>query len=161
MHVTRYADALAAALLATAHAAPALAADTETSAVVGECTLGAAAIAEPWSTQTRTFAQGAIRVAHLDTDGEPVCCPSHLMILSPAGAPPEDYRVCHMVSAQTVAPMGFLHIDVAGIASSYDPERGLLLTVPTRTYLDANTGAYSEGTFAVRINQATGAVTLE
>ena len=151
MHAIRFAAVLAAATLAT----PA------TAAVVGECTIDATAIAEPWSTESRTFANGAIRVAHLDTGGEPVCCPSHLMILSPGGEPPEDYRVCHMVSARAEAPAGFLFVDVPGITSSYDPKLGLLLSVPTRTYENPNDGSYSEGSFAVRINQATGAVTLE
>lgn len=146
---------LAAAFAAIVFAGPSVA------AVVGECTLDATAIAEPWSTETRTFANGAIRVAHLDTDGEPVCCPSHLMILSPGGQPPEDYRVCHMVSAASGSPTGFLFVDVPGITSSYDPSLGLLLNVPTRTYADPITGAYDEGSFAVRINQATGSVTIE
>src|SRR5690606_20380504 len=42
-------------------------------------------IAEPWEINTRTFANGNIRVARLDTGGEPVCCASHLLILSPSG----------------------------------------------------------------------------
>ena len=144
----RYAPFLLLAL-AVAPAFPAVA------AAVGECTLGPESIAEPWSAESRTFANGVIRVAHMDTGGEPVCCPSHLLVLAPAGAPPEDYRVCHMVSARSEGPTGFLWVDVPGISSSYDPERGLLLTVPTRTYEGP------DASFAVRINQATGAVTLE
>src|SRR5215831_18750480 len=31
--------------------------------------------------QTRSYAEGKIRIAQVDTDGEPVCCSSHLLIL--------------------------------------------------------------------------------
>src|SRR5215813_6366189 len=34
--------------------------------------------------QTKSYAEGKIRIAHVDTDGEPVCCSSHLLILIPS-----------------------------------------------------------------------------
>jgi len=117
-------------------------------------------IVEPWSDYSRTFANGAIRIALLDTAGEPVCCPIHLLILSPSAEEegPES-RQCHVVS-DTADGLGFNEIDFAGIAASYDPALGLRLDVPVWRYTDGLDRG-RPGRLAVRINQATGAVTLE
>ena len=37
--------------------------------------------------QTRSFSEGKIRIAHVDTDGEPVCCRSHLIVIIPDPPP--------------------------------------------------------------------------
>jgi hypothetical protein len=114
---------------------------------------------EPWEANTRTFANGAIRIAALDTE-EPACCYAHLLILSPSGeVEGPGYRACHVLS-DGAPGMGFSGIDLAGIAASYDPARGLRLDVPVFRYTDG-TGPGRPGRVAVRINQATGAVTLE
>ncbi|KPQ07962.1 MAG: hypothetical protein HLUCCA12_02515 [Rhodobacteraceae bacterium HLUCCA12] len=118
-----------------------------------------ASIAEPWAQYSRRFANGAIRIALLDTGGEPVCCAVHLLILSPM--PEGPGRQCHVASD---APgTGFLDIDFDGIESSYDPARGLGLDVPvSRWDPGAETGGVGVGDrMTIRINQATGAVTVE
>lgn len=116
-------------------------------------------LVEPWSENTRTFANGAIRIALLDT-GEPVCCFAHLLILSPSA---EDegpgYRACHVLS-DGEAGIGFAEVDLPGIAAGYDPARGLRLDIPVWRYIDGSTRG-RPGRVAGRINQATGTVTLE
>ena len=119
------------------------------------------AVVEPWEKATRSYADGAIRVVHLDTDGEPVCCSSHLAILAPTGEEGLPYRQCRLLS-DAEGHRGFLDVRMAAIASSYDAAKGLLLTIPVDRY-DGVQGARADGPYPVRvrINQATGAITLE
>ncbi|MCL4675225.1 MAG: hypothetical protein KJZ59_04180 [Pararhodobacter sp.] len=120
-------------------------------------------IVEPWDVNTRSFANGAIRVAWLDTGGEPVCCSSHLLILSPSGDGSDGpaYRQCLVASAQPGS--GFHSVDVPGITASYDPARGLLLSVPIGHWhsgMEHGAGPIPDR-MEIRINQATGSVTFE
>jgi hypothetical protein len=119
-------------------------------------------IFEPWEEHSRPYANGAIRIAHLDTGGEPVCCASHLLVLSPAGGVDEpEYRACHVVSGG--GGLGFNWVDIPGTTASYDPVRGLLLSVPVWHWHDGmNQGrpAIVER-MEVRINQAAGTVAVE
>lgn len=120
-------------------------------------------IVEPWEVNTRTFANGAIRVAWLDTGGEPVCCSSHLLILSPSGDGSDGpaYRQCTVASAQP--GMGFYSVDVPGITASYNPAKGLLLSVPIGHWhpgMENGAGPIPDR-MEIRINQATGTVVFE
>lgn len=120
-------------------------------------------ILEPWDRFSRTFANGAIRVAQLDTGGEPVCCAQHLLVLAPSGDGRSEpvYRMCHVVSAR--AGEGFYEVDVAGITATYDPAEGLLLSVPVGHWhqaMETGSGPIWER-MEVRINQATGEVRTE
>ena len=115
-------------------------------------------IAEPWEANSRTFADGAIRIALLDTE-EPACCAFHLLILSPSGSDEgPGWRQCHIVT-DTAEGLGFMSIDFSAIAASYDPARGLRLDVPFLRYTDDGIG--HPGSLSVRINQSTGSVVLE
>lgn len=117
-------------------------------------------IVEPWAEHTRTFANGKIRIAHLDTGGEPVCCSSHLLIIAPDPNDEQGYNQCRVLSGGAEDPgQGFLWIRFEQISASYDPARGLLLSVPVRRYVDGLND--TEGLVEVRINQATGAITIE
>lgn len=119
-------------------------------------------ITEPWADHSRTFANGNIRVALLDTGGEPVCCAAHLLVLMPVGGQDEPvYRQCSVVSG--AQGLGFFTLDVAGIAASYDPARGLLLSVPLTHWTEAvETGADPiADRMELRINQAAGTLALE
>ena len=120
-------------------------------------------IAEPWDLHSRTYANGAIRIALLDTGGEPVCCSAHLLILSPSGSGQHEpaYRACHVYSAQP--GMGFYGFDIARTTASYDPARGLSLSVPVyHWHQGIETGAPPiEERAELRINQATGEVVAE
>ena len=119
------------------------------------------AVVEPWEEATRSYANGAIRVVHLDTDGEPTCCSSHVAILAPSGEDGLPYRQCKLLS-DAEGYRGFLGVRMADIASSYDAAKGLLLTIPVDRY-DGVQGARKDGPYPVRVrvNQATGAITLE
>ena len=120
-------------------------------------------IAEPWEANSRTYANGAIRIALLDTGGEPVCCSAHLLILAPSGSGQEEpaYRACQVFSARSGS--GFYGFDVARTAASYDPARGLLLSVPVyHWHQGMESGAPPiEERVELRINQATGEVRAE
>ena len=127
--------------------------------VVGECDWRARAdaIAEPWSESSRTFANGAVRIARSDT-GEPACCSASLIVLAPDAL---GYRTCFLVHPGGKLS-GWHGVDIAGTTASHDPARGLLLTVPV-TDPDPLGGPDPEGAhpIALRINQAEGTVALE
>jgi hypothetical protein len=111
--------------------------------------------------QTKSYSQGKIRIAHVDTDGEPVCCSEHLLVFIPS---PDIGSQCFAVS-QTAAkgddsPRGFNSIEFNRIKSSYNPKRGLLLEVPYTLYNDGNRG--KPGATKVRVNlTGDGTVTIE
>ncbi len=110
-------------------------------------------IAEPWEENTRTFANGAIRVAVLDTV-EPAAAAFHLFILSP----PYDElgtRSCAVVSE--AEGMGFAGLDLSDVEASYDPSRGLTLVMSSTRWVPSN-DTYRDGTLAVTINQASGQI---
>lgn len=108
----------------------------------------------PHDTATRSFAQGAISMIELDTYGEPTCCSAHLMIVLESAS--EPFPICTMLSNS--GPSGYLSTDLAGAEAVYDPARGLVVTLPVRTYGD--TGGIP-GQVVITVNQATGAVTAE
>ena len=115
------------------------------------------AISEPWSQSTRTFANGKIRIIALDT-AEPACCSFHLAILAPNPDDELGLRQCAVLN-DGAEWTGFQSVDVSGTQSSYHPGRGLLLSVPVERYID---GVRSTRLVVdIRINQATGAITLE
>jgi hypothetical protein len=117
----------------------------------------AANLVEPWAETTRSYGDGAIRIALLDTGGEPVCCSMHLLILSPG----EYGQACHVLSAQ--AGTGFREVLLENVESRYDAGKGLLLSVPVGDF-DPDTGGVDQGSIRpvrIRINQSTGAVVLE
>ncbi len=121
----------------------------------------AANIWEPWEDNTKTYANGAIRIAKIGTD-DPACCTAHLLILSPGEpGPPGWIRSCNILSSSN--GLGFNEVFLEDITTSYDPAKGLLLSVPIGFYDPEN--AYTDPdlfqTINVRINQATGTVTLE
>ena len=116
------AGALAATALATGPAA----------AVVVESCEGVATvenIAEPWEANAKSFYKGEVRLAVVDTGGEPACCSTHLMVLyteDPGDEPP--YRACKMVSDQP--GRGFSDVEFKTLKATYDPAAGLTVSVP-------------------------------
>lgn len=118
-------------------------------------------IVEPWESHTRTFANGKIRIAHVDTGGEPVCCSSYLAILAPTGSEIAlESRQCKLL---TDGPemSGFNWVAFDAITASYDPGLGLLLSVPVERYDFAGDGTTIPATIGIRINQATGEIYTE
>lgn len=121
-------------------------------------TASAANIASPWEKNTRLFYNGQVRVAVMDTGGEPVCCSMHLLVLSPAGGNDEpEYTACHLINDHE--GLGFVSLDIAKIAASYDPKKGLLITIPYGLYKDD--GGSKPGTGKIRLNLAKGTVVAE
>ena len=113
------------------------------------------AVAEPLEANTRTYANGAIRVIKMDT-GAPACCPEYLVILHPAGAAPdEQYRKCTLVSIEP--DLGFSRIEFDTHSAAYDPARGLTLSFIVEIPFG---NSVSAGGLDITINQATGEVTL-
>ena len=115
------------------------------------------AIVEPWNEATRTFANGKIRIIALDT-AEPACCSFHLAIIAPDPENELGLRQCVALNDGSEWT-GFQYVDVQGTESSYDPSRGLLLSVPVERYIDGTRS--TKLVVDVRINQATGAITIE
>ena len=114
-------------------------------------------VIEPWSKATRTFANGKIRIVLLDT-AEPACCSYHLAIMAPDPQNELGLRQCLTLSDGGEFT-GFQNVDLDGIKSSYNASKGLLLSVPVKRYIDGT--KFKKATIGVRINQATGAITIE
>ncbi|KPP90572.1 MAG: hypothetical protein HLUCCA08_14580 [Rhodobacteraceae bacterium HLUCCA08] len=113
----------------------------------------AAAIAEPWDSHTRSFANGAVRLALLDTI-EPAAGSHYLLILSP----PYDEiggRMCKVVGFGD--GLGYLMLDFADLQAAYDPARGLSFSLQGRLY-DPASDFGNALVLHVTVNQATGAV---
>jgi hypothetical protein len=101
--------------------------------------------------QPRSYAEGKVRIAHVDTDGEPVCCSSHLLIFIPSreiGS--ECFAVSQDAATGSGSARGFSNIEFARIKASYDPQRGLLLNVPYTLYNDGRPG--KPGVAIVRVD---------
>jgi hypothetical protein len=105
-------------------------------------------LAEPWEANTRSFANGAIRVALIDTV-EPAAAAYFLLVLHPLPGDEMEARVCHLVGEGPLT--GFAGMDFAALAPAYDPATGLTLTLPV-TRMDANGGFFTDR-LSVTINQ--------
>ena len=130
---------------------------------LNECNWLASAsnIWEPWEDNTKTYANGAIRIAKVGVD-EPTCCAANLLILSPGEPDPTGwFRNCTILSGPN--GFGFNDIDLGKITASYDAAKGLLLSVPVEFYDPEN--EYTDPNLFkiinVRINQAAGTVIVE
>jgi len=127
---------------------------------LNECNWVASAynVVEPWPVNTTTFSNGKIRIALLDTGGEPACCSFHLLILHPD---PELGRACTVLSDQQ--GQGWGYVVFHGIQATYNPKLGLLLQIPVDFY-NPETGLIDPGRqelVSIRINQATGVIAFE
>jgi hypothetical protein len=112
------------------------------------------ALAEPWETSTRLFADGAVRLAVMDTV-EPAAGAFHLIILSP----PYDElgtRQCRILSGTD--GLGFAGLTLEGITADYDPATGLTFVLPARRWLPES-DSYADAVLTVTLNQATGDIT--
>jgi hypothetical protein len=141
---------LAALGLSLALTVPALAVQVQ------ECDWAASVqfIAEPWEKNTRVFGNGAVRIALIDTDGEPVCCSTRLLILAEDKTNEQGLRMCRLVGSQ--GTLGFNSIDFARLTANYDPARGLVLTFPYTLYIDGL--RHRQGQARVFINSAKGTI---
>lgn len=135
----------------------ALAALPAAAQAVGDCDWRAAArnLPEPWDATavTRTFANGEVRLAILDTI-EPAAGALYLMILSPP-YDELDSRQCRIVGASS--GMGFGGMTLDGMEAAYDPARGLVFAVPVHVF-QAESGEFEEGILDLTLNQSTGEI---
>ena len=111
-------------------------------------------IPEPWDETTRSFANGKVRVALVDT-GSPAAGPFYLLVLLPSAIAGEGDRDCVLVGWTRSA--GFVSLDFAGMEPSYDPATGLSLGLAARFY-DAALDFSNVGILDVVINQTSGEV---
>ena len=111
-------------------------------------------IVEPWEENTKTFANGAVRLAYLDTE-EPANASAFLLVLTP---PHDELGSRHCKIISMLDGMGFAGITFGGLIAGYDPAIGLTFAIPVTRYL-ANSADYRIQTLTVTVNQATGLVT--
>ncbi len=110
-------------------------------------------LAEPWEKNSRTFSNGAVRVALLDMI-EPAAAALHLLVLSPPEGPLGE-RQCRIVSLE--GSRGFASLDLAKLRARYDPVVGLVLKLPAGAH-DGISALTRRGVLSVTINQTSGAV---
>jgi hypothetical protein len=134
-------------------AAPALA------ATVRDCDEAASVqtIAEPWEKSMKSFYRGQVRLALIDTAGEPVCCSAQLLVLVPDLREGAGGRICKLVADQETT--GYESINFAKITTRYDAARGLLITFAFTRYVDGV--KHTGGTARVRVNVQRGTVSAE
>lgn len=117
-------------------------------------------IVEPWSGHSWSFYQGRVRVAVLDTGGEPACCSSHLLVMFFDEDEPGGEVVCRIVS--DTSERGFAGIDPKTVKSAYDPARGLQVSFGYSVFPEGGDGSTSKpGVGRVRINLARKTVAAE
>ncbi|MBD3802109.1 MAG: hypothetical protein IE919_02595 [Thioclava sp.] len=112
-------------------------------------------IVEPWEENSRTFANGAVRVALLDTI-EPGAAAFHILLLSP---PFDDVggRQCRMISP--ARGFGFYSVDFQALEAAYDPATGLSFALPVQAVDE--TGNPKPHRLHFTLNQASGAISAE
>lgn len=120
---------------------------------IGPCdwVSSAANIVEPWEQNTRTFANGEVRIAALDTV-EPAVAAFHLLVVSP----PYDEvgsRQCNVISIAD--GIGFSGLDFASLSARYDPAIGLMFTMGVQV-ASADSSGFSDRIVQFSLNQATG-----
>ncbi len=110
-------------------------------------------IAEPWEANTRTYADGTLRLVIMDV-GEPVVGSYRLLILSPPTDANPDGRQCQVLSLD--ADMGFAGLSFDGVADSTDAT-GLTVFIPARRWMPA-TDTYTDATLSVTLISTDGAI---
>ncbi len=122
--------------------------DCETNAVFPYQTT-AMAIAEPWEANTRSFADGKVRIAIMDT-WEPAYGAYYLMVMYWSGNEGGELRTCDLVSQ---GELGFVGMTLEGMEASYNAGLGLVLKVPT-TFYNPVEDEFEEGFIEVLIDRA-------
>ncbi len=130
-----------------------------TAAEVRDCDFAASlqTLVEPWEKNIRSYYNGQVRVALVDTWGEPACCSTHLLIMIPSNDEPAEGRICKVVGDK--GTNGFQAIAIDKIKTSYDAKRGLLISFPFKRYIDGV--KFTPGVGRVRVNLQAGTVKAE
>lgn len=111
------------------------------------------AIVEPWEDNTRTFANGAVRVALLDAI-EPALGSFYFLVLSP---PYDDMgqRRCQIIGFD--GGVGFTTLDFSSLGAAYEPARGLELQLLGRIAVPEYDFTNPVNLWVI-VNQATGEI---
>ena len=111
------------------------------------------AIVELWAENTATFANGAVRVALLDTI-EPAASAAYLLITHP---PLDEVggRTCTVIGLDD--DLGYAAIFFNELEAGYDAKVGLTFTVPAIIYLPEQSFQNS-ALLSIAVNQSTGDV---
>lgn len=112
------------------------------------------ALVEPWEDHTRTFANGEVRVALLDTI-EPGAAALHLLVLSP----PYDEMGARQCRTIGLTPQtGFAQVAFETLTAGYDPAVGLMFEVD----VEVSEGDYpAPRRLFFTLNQSTGDIRAE
>jgi hypothetical protein len=141
-------------LLATCLVLLALASGTAAQ-TVSECDWRASArnLVEPWEETSRTFANGAVRLALLDS-AEPASAAMHLLVISPPYGETGEAQ-CRVISFEQ--SLGFAALYLQNLSASYDASVGLTFALPGMIYLPEN-GFSNSVVLRFTLNQATGEI---
>ena len=113
----------------------------------------AQSIVEPWEENSRSFANGDVRLAFLDTI-EPAAGFAYLLVLSPPYAELGD-RQCAVIGQG--AGVGFAGLDFDSLDAGYDPAVGLIFELIVQEY-DPEKSTGVRRFLTVTLNQSTGAI---
>lgn len=114
------------------------------------------AIVEPWEANTRTFANGDVRLALLDTI-EPAAAAYHILVISPPFGEVGD-RQCRTISMSE--GIGFSGVDFGSLNAIYDPDRGLVFQLDVQRFVP-DLGDFLPGTLLFSVNQSTGFIGVD
>jgi hypothetical protein len=111
--------------------------------------------------QTKSYSGGKIRIAHVDTDGEPACCSAHLLVFIPdleIGS--QCFAVSQRAAKDSDSPLGFNSVEFNRIRAFHGRDHGLLLKVPYTLYWTG--GGPKPGSANVRVDlRRKGSVRIE
>lgn len=110
-------------------------------------------IAEPWEANTKTYADGTVRLVIMDV-GEPVLGSFRLLILTPPTDANPDARQCQVMSPDP--DLGFAGLSFDGVTDSTDPT-GLTVLIPAKRWI-AETDTYGDAILSVTVNATDGAI---
>ncbi len=110
-------------------------------------------LVEPWEDHIRSYANGAVRVALIDSI-EPFTGSLRILVLTP---PYKDDGNRHCAIVGWNEAQGFVTLDFGGLTPTYDPVTGLALGIQARFY-DEALDFTNIGILDVVINQGTGEV---
>lgn len=111
------------------------------------------AIVEPWAQNSRTFANGDVRLALIDTI-EPAAGAYFLLILHPPRTDLGERR-CTLIGFDH--GIGYATLGFSELEAGYAPVRGLTFSLPGRLYLPES-GFTNSLILHATLNQATGEV---
>jgi hypothetical protein len=108
----------------------------------------------PYSEAVREYAKGQIVLMSMFIE-EPACCGSHLVVLFPSAD--DYYQECRLVSWTN--DLGYLNINLNDAAATYDPAKGLTVSVPSQLY-DVDSDFRNGVLLDITVNQAKGEVSV-